>query len=349
MLSVSFLFSSQHATTRDNRTDELLSPKLNIPADCAAELSTNGAAFLDSIFSGYASGTGNSAMLSADHLAKMCSVIPGKCWVEQQLGGGSSSRRTFFLVWRFLVLDQPLLAIKYLAYLGYGQMGANLGPVADAIALSKRRVSECAAGRSDRGIFVCYACGSGKEGRESSTAALSKALLNAGGIQITQGGGATEAGIVVGPVSKGNGGSDSTLVLKDYALDHDSAAVMSDACAQQCDIVCIFSDQSDSKSFSYATDLQSKVVVPGPQVLMVACGSAGGSSAAHYCKTRGMATSIELTPNVSAAPILDKVAELASQPKLSNVVTSSSWGFSSYLVAVASIATIAYLVHKRSK
>lgn len=245
-------------------------------------------------------------------------------------------------------MDQPMLAIKYLAYLGYGQMG-DLAIISNAIALSKRRVSECAAGRSGRGIFVCYACGSGEEDSDSSTAALSKALLNAGGIKITSEGTSDGAGIVVGPVSKASGEKESTLILKTFDVEHDSTAVMSDVCAQQCDVVCIFSDQSNSKSFSYATDLQSKVVVPGPQVLMVACGSAGGSSAAQYCKTRGMATSIELAPNVSAAPILDKVAELAAKPKLSNAATSSSWGFSNYLVVAGSLAAIAYFVHKRSK
>eukprot|EP00729_Bicosta_minor_P001200 gene1200-992_t len=339
----------QYGYSNDLRlTDDLLAPKLSIPADCATELSISGAAFLDRLFSAYASGTGNSAMLSVDQLAKMCSIIPGNSWLEQQLGGGSSSRRTFFLVWRFLVMDQPMLAIKYLAYLGYGQMG-DLAIISNAIALSKRRVSECAAGRSGRGIFVCYACGSGEEDSDSSTAALSKALLNAGGIKITSEGTSDGAGIVVGPVSKASGEKESTLILKTFDVEHDSTAVMSDVCAQQCDVVCIFSDQSNSKSFSYATDLQSKVVVPGPQVLMVACGSAGGPSAAQYCKTRGMATSIELAPNVSAAPILDKVAELAAKPKLSNAATSSSWGFSNYLVVAGSLAAIAYFVHKRSK
>jgi Ras family protein T1 len=321
----------KYGYTDDLRLNDALAvPACDIPADCAAELSASGLAFVESLFHSYKS-TENSC--SASQLQKMLSIVPGTTWLEQQLPMAEVSRAGYILAWQYLVLDQPKLALKYLAYLGYD---GGAGGVAAAIALSGRRVSDCAARKTSRNIFVCYVCGG------ANASALSKALVEAGGFKIVTTDGLRGASsVTVGPVQS------YTLVLKEWETGKDSAAVMADTCSNECDIVCLF---SDGKSFSYASDLQSKVIVPGPQVLMVT-DEGGAPVAEQFCGARRIAAPLKLSDAVGFAPVLKKIAAMAEKPVLSRMSGTSdsasggSWG--NLFAVAAGIAVVAYFIHRR--
>jgi hypothetical protein len=78
---------------------------------------------------------------------------------------------------------------RYFAFLGFADQLAKQDSITatDGLWLSNRRVADCAAGKSSRGVFVCYVCGADVAGK----GALSHQLLEAGGVrQVAEVGGA---------------------------------------------------------------------------------------------------------------------------------------------------------------
>ncbi|GAA99671.1 uncharacterized protein L969DRAFT_48031 [Mixia osmundae IAM 14324] len=235
-------------------TEQFLSPRFDVPADCSVELSPRGYAFFTDIFEAF--DRDQDGALRPEELDSLFSTSPGNPWTRQGFPlttvtstAGAVTLQGWLAQWSMTTLLEPKITLQYLAYLGYSNSSEEASiPITSALHITKPRKPELRKGTVSRSVFLAYVLGAAGSGKTS----LLSALVNKPFTR--QHNPTRKVATVVNSVE--SRGAERYLVLQEFGSNYESEILRSSKKLNLADVLVFVYDSSDTNSFSYVSNLR---------------------------------------------------------------------------------------------
>ncbi|GHJ86426.1 hypothetical protein NliqN6_2828 [Naganishia liquefaciens] len=253
-------------------TEEVLSPRFDVPYDCSVELSPLGNQFFTDIFEAY--DRDQDGALSQLELDELFSTSPGNPWTPQGFpdttitdDDGKVTLQGWLAQWSMTTLLDHRTTLAYLAYLGYASSPSSLDkPTTTALKVTRTRKQDRRQKKVTRNVFLCYVLGAAGSGKTSLLRSFVNKRYRGGGEEGSGQGGIPGAAGYGGyePTSKvvsvvnsvEMGGGEKYLVLQEFGSKYESEALRNTKKLDLADVLIYVYDSSDTNSFSYISNLR---------------------------------------------------------------------------------------------
>ncbi|KAI5452731.1 ERMES complex Ca(2+)-binding regulatory GTPase gem1 [Naganishia albida] len=249
-------------------TEEVLSPRFDVPYDCSVELSPLGNQFFTDIFEAY--DRDQDGALSQLELDELFSTSPGNPWIPQGFpdttitdDNGKVTLQGWLAQWSMTTLLDHRTTLAYLAYLGYASSPSSLDkPTTTALKVTRTRKQDRRQKKVTRNVFLCYVLGAAGSGKTSLLRSFVNKRYRGGSDDAAAPGGAGYGGYeptsktvsVVNSVEMGGG--EKYLVLQEFGSKYESEALRNQKKLDLADVLIYVYDSSDTNSFSYISNLR---------------------------------------------------------------------------------------------